>query len=52
MVIITSDEEESVLSTVQLLWINIITDTFAALALATDPASISLLDRKPDTCGT
>jgi hypothetical protein len=25
---------------------------FAALALATDPASNSLLDRKPDTCGT
>jgi len=30
------------------LWINIIMDTFAALALATDPASLSLLDRKPD----
>jgi len=30
------------------LWINIIMDTFAALALATDPASEVLLDRKPD----
>ena len=36
------------LSAVQLLWINIIMDTFAALALATDPATHSLLDRKPD----
>ena len=38
-----------VLSIVQLLWIDIIIHTFAALALATDPASKSLLDRKPDT---
>jgi magnesium-transporting ATPase (P-type) len=49
---VSSDEEESVLTAVQLLWINIIMDTFAALALATDPASKSLLDRKPDTHGT
>ncbi|KAJ8521107.1 hypothetical protein ONZ45_g2153 [Pleurotus djamor] len=45
---VASAEEESVLSAVQLLWINIIMDTFAALALATDPASESLLDRQPD----
>lgn len=45
---VSSVEEESVLTAVQLLWINIIMDTFAALALATDPASESLLDRKPD----
>ena len=45
---IASTEEQSVLSAVQLLWINIIMDTFAALALATDPASESSLDRKPD----
>lgn len=45
---VASVEEESVLSAVQLLWINIIMDTFAALALATDPATLSLLDRKPD----
>ena len=30
----------------------IIVETFAALTLATDPASKSLLDRKPDTRGT
>jgi Ca2+-transporting ATPase len=46
---IASGEEASVLSAVQLLWINIIMDTFAALALATDPASPALLDRKPDS---
>lgn len=45
---VASNSETSVLSAVQLLWINIIMDTFAALALATDPASESLLDRKPD----
>lgn len=32
----------------QLLWVNLIMDTFAALALATDPPSRSVLDRKPD----
>ncbi|KAF8802453.1 Ca-transporting ATPase [Phlegmacium glaucopus] len=45
---VASVEETSVLSAVQLLWINIIMDTFAALALATDPASEKLLNRKPD----
>ncbi|CAE6429378.1 unnamed protein product [Rhizoctonia solani] len=45
---VSSDEEESVLTAVQLLWINIIMDTFAALALATDPASPELLKRMPD----
>ncbi|KAF9000698.1 calcium-translocating P-type ATPase [Cyathus striatus] len=45
---VASEQEESVLSAVQLLWINIIMDTFAALALATDPASEKLLERKPD----
>lgn len=45
---VASSSESSVLSAVQLLWINIIMDTFAALALATDPPSPSLLDRKPD----
>lgn len=45
---IISTSETSALSAVQLLWINIIMDTFAALALATDPASPALLDRRPD----
>ena len=45
---VASDEEKAVFSAVQLLWINLIMDTLAALALATDPASPELLDRKPD----
>ncbi|KAI7776388.1 hypothetical protein LA080_005420 [Diaporthe eres] len=45
---VASAEEESVLNAVQLLWVNLIMDTFAALALATDPPSRSVLDRKPD----
>ncbi|KAH9025496.1 calcium-translocating P-type ATPase [Lactarius pseudohatsudake] len=44
---LASWEEKSLLSHVQLLWINIITDTFAALALATDPASL-IPNRKPE----
>ena len=39
---------EGALSAVRLLWINLIMDTFAALTLATDPASPVLLNRKPD----
>ncbi|KAG6369845.1 Ca-transporting ATPase [Boletus reticuloceps] len=45
---IISSSETSTLSAVQLLWINIIMDTFAALALSTDPVTPPLLDRKPD----
>lgn len=48
---VASDEEESVLSAVQLLWVNLIMDTFAALALATDPADAQNLKRKPDRKG-
>ena len=40
--------EESALSAVHILWINLIMDTFAALALATDQTTKALLDRKPD----
>jgi len=39
---------DPVLTAVQLLWISIIMDTFAALALATDPATEKLLGPKPD----
>lgn len=45
---VASENEESVLNAVQLLWVNLIMDTFAALALATDPPSRNVLDRKPD----
>lgn len=45
---VSSADEESVLTAVQLLWVNLIMDTFAALALATDPATPEVLKRKPD----
>lgn len=45
---VSSEDQTSVLTAVQLLWVNLIMDTFAALALATDPPTRSLLDRKPD----
>lgn len=45
---VSSSEEQSVLTAVQLLWVNLIMDTMAALALATDPPTRNILDRKPD----
>ncbi|KAF9365501.1 hypothetical protein BGX34_009744 [Mortierella sp. NVP85] len=44
---ITSDDNQSVLSAVQLLWVNLIMDTLAALALATEPPSPDVLERGP-----
>jgi len=44
---VASPSEESVLTAVQLLWVNLIMDTFAALALATDPPTRSILNRHP-----
>jgi len=44
---VANDEEQSVLTAVQLLWVNLIMDTMAALALATDPPTRNILDRKP-----
>ncbi|KAK6581273.1 hypothetical protein PZA11_005964 [Diplocarpon coronariae] len=44
---VASSEMESVLTAVQLLWVNLIMDTFAALALATDPPTPEILNRKP-----
>ncbi|KAI9722349.1 MAG: hypothetical protein M1812_001821 [Candelaria pacifica] len=45
---VSNDTEQSVLKPVPLLWVNLIMDTLAALALATDPPSRSILDRKPE----
>lgn len=39
------------LRAVQLLWVNLIMDTFAALALATDPPTEKILDRPPQGKG-
>ncbi|KAI8388871.1 PMCA-type calcium-translocating P-type ATPase [Radiomyces spectabilis] len=44
---VSSDTSESILSAVQLLWVNLIMDTLAALALATEPPTDELLSRKP-----
>jgi Ca2+-transporting ATPase len=45
---VSSPTESSVLTAVQLLWVNLIMDTLAALALATDAPTPSILKRKPD----
>ncbi|KAG1551035.1 hypothetical protein G6F51_002092 [Rhizopus arrhizus] len=45
---VASSKQKSVLTAVQLLWVNLIMDTFAALALATDPPTEELLDRPPE----
>lgn len=39
------------LTSVQLLWVNLIMDSFAALALATEPPTESLLNRDPEKRG-
>jgi P-type Ca2+ transporter type 2B len=39
--------KESPLSPIQMLWVNLIMDTLASLALATEPPSDELLERKP-----
>lgn len=43
-----NSNEQSVLTAVQLMWVNLFQDTLAALALATDPPSKRILDRKPE----
>lgn len=37
--------KESPLNTIEMLWVNLIMDTFASLALATEPPSITVLER-------
>ncbi|KAH8884711.1 calcium-translocating P-type ATPase [Thozetella sp. PMI_491] len=49
---VSKQSEESVLTAVQLLWVNLIMDTLAALALATDPPQDSVLNRKPERKGS
>ncbi|KAI9843774.1 MAG: plasma membrane calcium [Sclerophora amabilis] len=44
---VASPDMHSVLTAVQLLWVNLIMDTFAALALATDAPTTKILDRHP-----
>ena len=44
---VISVDETSVLTAVQLLWVNLIMDTLAALALATDKPDPNILKKKP-----
>lgn len=44
---VSNDTNHSVLTAVQLLWVNLIMDTLAALALATDPPTQKILERPP-----
>ncbi|KAJ9070529.1 plasma membrane calcium [Entomophthora muscae] len=44
---VSNDKNESILTSVQLLWVNLIMDTLAALALATEPPNDELLDQYP-----
>jgi len=39
--------KDSPLNAVQMLWVNLIMDTFAALALATEPPAFDILTRQP-----
>ncbi|RDA86693.1 hypothetical protein CP532_5023 [Ophiocordyceps camponoti-leonardi (nom. inval.)] len=47
----SNGQETAVLTAVQLLWVNLIMDTLAALALATDPPHDSVLKRLPEPKG-
>ena len=49
---VVSADESSALTAVQLLWVNLLQDTLAALALATDPPTLELLNRKPEPRGS
>ncbi|CAK7212506.1 plasma membrane calcium [Sporothrix eucalyptigena] len=45
---IANADEQSVLTPVQLMWVNLFQDTMAALALATDAPQKRVLDRNPE----
>jgi Ca2+-transporting ATPase len=45
---VANSNEQSVLTAVQLMWVNLFQDTMAALALATDPPPQRILDRRPE----
>lgn len=49
---VISTDESSALTAVQLLWVNLLQDTLAALALATDPPTLDLLKRQPEPKGS
>lgn len=49
---LAGSDGRSALSAVQLLWVNLIMDSFAALALATDYPTPDLLERAPEPTGS
>lgn len=49
---VASEDESGALTAVQLLWLNVLMDSLAALALATDPPSDELLKQKPERPNT
>lgn len=52
MTALVGGSNDAVFSVVQLLWVNIIMDTFASLSLATDYPTRGVLHRKPEPRGT
>lgn len=47
MALVGAFDEKVPLKAVQLLWVNLIMDTFAALALGTEVPTMKLLERRP-----
>jgi len=41
--------KQELFTPIQMLWVNLIMDTFASLALATEPPTEELLKRKPQS---
>lgn len=47
--LLCEEEDEEIFTSTQLLWVNLIMDALASLALATDSPDKHVLDRKPES---